>query len=194
MFRNTPTKVSRHSILLVMGKDKETPVRTGRVFGYARVSTEEQTLDQQVTALIAVGIPDERIERETISTRRPRRKRLEFSLKRLRPGDTLVVWKLDRIARSMKELLTIMEDLQDRGCGLRSLTEHIDTSTAAGRLLVNVLAALAQFERDIVSERTKAGMAEARRRGKQIGPKPKMTPQKIERAIAMRKKGASYKT
>ena len=135
------------------------------LIGYARVSTEEQNLDLQIDALVKAGVEPTHIYREKISSRRKKRPELEHALKALRLGDTLVVWRLDRIGRSVIDLAQIAQDLNYQGIELRSLTEQLDTHTAGGRLIFNVFSAVAQFERDIISERTKAGLAAARKRG-----------------------------
>lgn len=149
-----------------------------RNFGYARVSTIEQNMDMQLLALRAVGchhvLTDEGISGVDFS-----RPGLAKVLKRLRTGDTLTVWRLDRLGRSLFELIRLVRDLDERGIKFRSLSESIDTGTSGGRLLFHLLAAMAEFERSLVSERTRAGMAAARARGSQIGRRPAMTPDQI---------------
>jgi DNA invertase Pin-like site-specific DNA recombinase len=138
--------------------------------GYARVSTTEQNPRLQLDALHAAGC--ERIFEERASGAQRERPQLAAALDYLRPNDTLVVWKLDRLARSLKQLIATVEALEARRIGLRSLTEAIDTTTSGGRLVFHVFGALAEFERAIVRERTLAGLAAARARGR-LGGRPK---------------------
>jgi DNA invertase Pin-like site-specific DNA recombinase len=128
----------------------------------------------QRDALLGHGVDPEYLFEEHISGVKSKRPQLENCLRVLRRGDVLVVWRLDRLGRSIIELVTIARDLADRGIELRSLTESIDTTTAGGRLVFNVFAAVAQFERDIISERTRAGLKAARLRGHKGGRKPKL--------------------
>ncbi|WHA43829.1 recombinase family protein [Agrobacterium larrymoorei] len=149
-----------------------------RNFGYARVSTAEQNMDLQVVALEAAGcsaiLTDEGFSGANFS--RPGLTRI---LKTLRRGDTLVVWRLDRLGRSLFELLKLVRGLNERGIEFRSLSESLDTSTSAGRLLLHILASMAEFERSLISERTRAGMAAARARGSRIGRRPAMTHEQL---------------
>jgi DNA invertase Pin-like site-specific DNA recombinase len=140
--------------------------------GYARVSTSDQADHLQIDALKAAGC--ERIYRETVSGAKADRPELAKALAYLRPGDTLVVWKLDRLARSMKQLIETVEDLQKREIGFRSLTQAIDTTTPGGKFVFNVFGALAEFERDLIRDRTMAGLTAARARGRQGGRRPKI--------------------
>jgi DNA invertase Pin-like site-specific DNA recombinase len=153
------------------------------LLGYARVSTEDQKLDLQHDALLKTGC--EKIFDETASgasTRLPVRKELlDFA----RPGDTVVVWKLDRLGRSLRDLIDIVNALGERSVGLRSLRESIDTTTPAARLTFHVFGALAEFERDMVRERTRAGLLAARKRGKRPGRPRSLTPEKLEMARIM---------
>lgn len=144
------------------------------LIGYARVSTEDQKMDLQVDALKNAGVSADYIFMEQISGVKSKRPELENCLRVLRRGDVLVVWRLDRLGRSLLELVTIAQRLAEMEVELRSLTESIDTTTAGGRLVFNVFAAVAQFERDIISERTKAGLKAARLRGHKGGRKPKL--------------------
>ncbi|MBF9235601.1 recombinase family protein [Microvirga alba] len=137
------------------------------LIGYARVSTMDQDPALQIDALTAAGC--ERIFQETASGAKQDRPQLAGALSYLRPGDTLVVWKFDRLARSTRQLIETMEDLKTRGIGLRSLTEQIDTSTPGGALVYTIFSAVAQFERDMIRERTNAGLIAARARGRQGG-------------------------
>ena len=138
--------------------------------GYARVSTGEQKMDLQLDALEDAGC--ERIYKETTSGAAKSRPELERCLEELREGDTLVVWRLDRFGRSLKDLVSKMETLEERGVDFVSLTEGIDTTTAQGRLTFHIFGALAEFERELGRERTMAGLKAARERGR-IGGRPR---------------------
>src|SRR3954469_25971878 len=135
--------------------------------GYARVSTGEQTLDLQLDALQKAGCG--KVYRETASGAKAERPVLEEVLGYLRPGDTLVVWRLDRLGRSLKHLIEVVAGLAERGVGFKRLTEQIDTTPPGGKLIFHVFGALAEFERDLIRERTHAGLAAARARGKRGG-------------------------
>jgi len=137
------------------------------LIGYARVSTSEQSADMQVQALQAAGC--ERVFIETASGARADRPELEKALAFLRHSDQLVVWRLDRLARSLKQLIETVEMLDGRGIGFRSLTEAIDTTSAGGRLVFQIFGALAEFERALIRERTNAGLEAARRKGRKGG-------------------------
>ena len=153
------------------------------LIGYARVSTSEQETAAQVTALKARGC--ERIYREKASGGRWDRPELHRLLDQLRKGDVLVVWKLDRLSRSLRDVLTIMERLAEAKAGFRSLTEAIDTTTPAGRMMMQMVGAFAEFERAMLRERTKAGLEAARRDGRIGGRRPKLTPQQQAEIIRM---------
>lgn len=131
----------------------------------------------QVQALNNAGVPRDRIHVEKLSASNKRRPKLDWALSVLRPGDVLVVWKLDRIARSLVDMLTRIQAIEAQGAGFRSLTEEIDTTTPAGKLMLHMLGALAQFERDLVVQRTRAGVAAARARGVRFGQPKKLNPQ-----------------
>src|SRR5437764_6988199 len=135
--------------------------------GYARVSTLDQNLDLQEDALKAAGC--EKIYTDKAGGTRAERPGLERALADLRPGDQLVVWKLDRLGRSLKHLIETVNDLRDRGVGFQSVQEAIDTTTSGGKLIFHVFGALAEFERDLIRERTRAGLQAARARGRQGG-------------------------
>lgn len=152
-----------------------------RNIGYARISTTEQNMDLQLAALNAAGCA-EVLSDEGFSGADFARPGLTKLLRILRRGDTLTVWRLDRLGRSLFELLKLVRDLNERGIGFRSLSESLDTSTSAGRLLLHVLASMAEFERSLISERTRAGMAAARARGSRIGRRPAMTAGQIVEA------------
>lgn len=161
--------------------------RTGELVGYARVSTKDQSTKQQVEALRAHGVPDDNIFVETVSGVSHRRPRLEEAIAKCDAGDTFVVWKFDRFGRSIVDLLKRMQHLEDKGVGFVSLTDHIDTTTPAGRLMVHMLAAIAQFERDMISERTRAGMQhKIRTTGYRPGPEPKLAGAPGKRAQELR--------
>ncbi len=134
------------------------------LIGYARVSTDDQNLDLQNDALTAVGC--ERIYRDKASGAKTERPGLKQAIEVIRAGDTLVVWRLDRLGRSLKDLIARAEDLEQRGAGLKSLHEAIDTNSSGGRLVFHMFAALAEFERNLVRERTQAGLTAARARGR----------------------------
>ena len=149
--------------------------------GYARVSTSDQNPDLQLDALRRAGC--ERVFTEKASGARDDRPELARILGEvLRAGDTLVVWKLDRLARSLKKLIASAEELEREKIGLVSLTENIDTTTPGGRLIFHVFGALGQFERDLIRERTKAGLTAAAARGRKGGRKPVVTADKLQRA------------
>ncbi len=143
--------------------------------GYARVSTNDQETATQAPSLKAAGC--ERIYREKASGGRWDRPELHRLLEQLRKGDVLVVWKLDRLSRSLRDVLTIMERLSEAGAGFRSLTEAIDTTTPAGRMMMQMVGAFAEFEHTMLRERTKAGLESARREGRIGGRRPKLSPQ-----------------
>ncbi|WP_152208634.1 recombinase family protein [Marinobacter changyiensis] len=153
------------------------------IIGYARVSTQDQNPDLQVDALEKAG--SEQIFQETITGKSRERPELSQCLRTLRKGDVLVVWKLDRLARSLKDLVEIVQDLHDREIGFKSLTESIDTTSSGGRLVFHIFGALAEFEHDLIRERTIAGLKAARARGRKGGRKPAMSDSDIRKAAAM---------
>ena len=161
---------------------------TVQVIGYARVSTKEQDLSLQLDALSKYGC--DRIFTDKMSSVKERQG-LTDSLGYLREGDTLVVWKLDRLCRSLPDLIKISEQIRMTGAQLVSVTESIDTSTPAGRLYFNILGALGQMERELIQERVKAGLAAARRRGKVPG-KPRVSEEKLELARRELSAGRTY--
>ena len=145
-----------------------------RLLGYARVSTDDQNLTLQIDALTNHGISKSNIFTDKLSGAKTDRPGLAKCLDTLQRGDALVVWRLDRLGRSMRHLINLMEDLRSRGVGFRSLNEGaIDTTCASGELIFNIFSALAQFERRLIQERTKAGLAAARARGRNGG-RPKI--------------------
>ena len=146
----------------------------GQLIGYARVSTADQDLGLQLEALRQAGCRDAWIFRDITSGVRTARPGLEACLRALGPGDTLVVWRLDRLGRSMTHLVTVIEELLERQVGFRALCDGaIDTTTASGELIFHIFSALAQFERRLIQERTRAGLAAARARGRTGGRKPR---------------------
>ncbi len=145
----------------------------GKLVGYARVSTAEQELDMQLDALRDAGCDERMVFVDKASGVKSDRPGLEQALDTVANGDTLVVWRLDRLGRSMQHLVTVVQELNDRGVGFRSLCDGvIDTSTASGQLIFGIFASLAQFERALIVERTNAGLAAARARGRIGGRKP----------------------
>ena len=138
--------------------------------GYARVSTLDQNLDLQLDALKQVGC--EKIFQEKITGTKIKREQLQNAIDYLRAGDVLVVWKLDRLGRSLKDLLLIVNEMNQKGIGLKSLHENIDTTTSTGKLIFHIFASLAEFEKDVIKERTNAGLKAARARGR-VGGRPK---------------------
>jgi len=150
------------------------------LLGYARVSTADQNLTLQHEALSAAGC--EKIFQDTISGTKVDRPGLAKALEQVRAGDTIVVWKLDRLGRTVKNLIDFTEQLHKDGIGFRSLTDQIDTTTPAGRFFFNIMASLAQMERELTIERTQAGLAAARAKGRLPGRKRIMTDSKIASA------------
>jgi DNA invertase Pin-like site-specific DNA recombinase len=149
--------------------------------GYARVSTHEQNLDLQRDALKAAGC--QKIIEDTASGGKVRRDGLERARELLRTGDVLVVWRLDRLGRSLKHLIELMGELEGEGIGFQSVTEAIDTTTPGGKLVFHIFGALAEFERNLIRERTKAGLDAARARGRKGGRRKKLDERK--RALAV---------
>ena len=158
-------------------------IMRGMDVGYVRVSKREQNPDLQRRELAAAGC--EKIFEERISSREQVRPQLEAALEYCREGDVLVVWKLDRLGRSIKELIGLVNELKDRGVGFRSLRESLDTTTPGGKLVFHVFASIAEFERDVIRERTMAGLEAARARGRKGGRKPVMDERKISLASSL---------
>jgi len=150
------------------------------LIGYARVSTVEQNTALQTDALRKAGC--DKIFEDTVSGAKAERPGLAAALAYVREGDTLVVWRLDRLGRSLPHLIETIGALEARGVGFRSLTEAIDTTTSGGRLIFHVFGALSQFERDLIRERTRAGLSAAAARGRKGGRKPVVTAEKLQRA------------
>jgi DNA invertase Pin-like site-specific DNA recombinase len=156
------------------------------VIGYARVSTEQQNLAMQIDALTKVC--DQIFEEKESGARRDR-PQLKKALETLQPGDSLVVYKLDRLGRSVKDLIDIVNDLKERGIAFRSLNESIDTASAAGKCFFHVIAAISEMERDLIRERTKAGLESARRQGKFGGRPEKFKSEQISLAKELDEQG-----
>ncbi|GAA0354051.1 recombinase family protein [Micropruina glycogenica] len=157
--------------------------------GYMRVSKADgsQTTDLQRDALLAAGVEPDALYEDKASGKKDDRPQLAACLKAIRAGDTLLVWKLDRLGRDLRHLVNIVHDLTERGIGLKVLTGQgaaIDTTTASGKLVFGIFAALAEYERELISERTTAGLAAARARGRKGGRPFKMTPAKVRLAAA----------
>lgn len=159
------------------------------LLGYARVSTEEQNLDMQLQALRRAGVEDSNMFVEKVSTRKAKRPMLDRLIDDIRPGDTVVVWKLDRIARSRADLYKRLDDIAERGAGLRSLTENFDFSSAIGKLVLGVFVLIAEFERDLISARTVAGMQAFKARGGTLGRKPVLNDASIAKAEKLLNEG-----
>ena len=146
--------------------------------GYARVSTDDQNLSLQIDALEKASC--QKLCRDQISGVKTERPGLQEALAYLRPGDTLVVWRLDRLGRSMKHLIDTVTMLEERGIGLQSLQESIDTTTSGGRLVFHIFGALAEFERNLIRERTQAGLQAARARGRKGGRRSKLDAKRVD--------------
>lgn len=153
-------------------------------FGYARVSTRDQNLDLQIDALIKAGCADTYIYKEQISGATRERPELQKVLTQIREGDVLVIWKLDRLGRSMTDLVHIVNEIQQKGAGFQSLQDNIDTTTPHGKLAFHIFAAMAQFERELIVERTKAGLDAARARGRKGGRPAGLTKEAQIKAVA----------
>ncbi len=161
--------------------------------GYMRVSStdDRQSVSLQRDALVAAGVDDRHLHQDKASGARDDRPGLKGCLGELRFGDVLVVWKLDRLGRSLPNLLAIIADLKERGVAFRSLTEQMDTTTPHGELLFSLFGALAQYERALTRERILAGLAAAKRRGRRGGRPPALGPEQIEQVVAALDSGAS---
>jgi len=155
----------------------------GQRIGYARVSAEDQNLDLRLDALHKAGVGDDCLYSDTAGGKDAQRKELAACLKALRERDTLIVWRLDRLGRSLPDLVRIVGELEQKGVSFESLTEKIETRSAAGKLAFHVFAALAEFERNLIRERTRAGLVAAR--GRAGGRKPKLTDAQIKETNEM---------
>ena len=154
------------------------------ILGYARVSTEGQSLEAQLDALRVAGV--ERMFSEKVSGSKRARPELDKLIDQLRPGDVITVTKYDRLSRSLQDLLAIVEAIRGKGAGFRSLAEDIDTTTSAGRLVFHVFASIAQFERERISERTREGLAVARKAGRIGGRPPALSRQQRDEVRRLR--------
>ncbi|WP_065334205.1 recombinase family protein [Tritonibacter mobilis] len=164
------------------------------LFGYARVSTDDQNLDMQIDALVKYGVERDRILTDKASgSTISGRPGFQNTLKAMRPGAALVVWRLDRLGRNLSELIFTADLLRKRDAQLISLNEHLDTSTATGKMMFHLIGMFAQFERDLISERTKAGLAARRANGKSLGRQSIMAPGSDERmqVVSMLAEGKS---
>lgn len=161
----------------------------GSFIGYARVSMVDQDPRMQIDALIAHGVPENRIYQDKGSGAKADREGLTLALKALRKGDVFVAWKLDRVARSMRILLDVISIIEAKGAHFRCLTEDLDTTTPSGRMVFHVMGALAEFERALIRERTIAGLAAARARGRVGGRPPKYTEAQKAEALRLVREG-----
>src|SRR5882762_10084687 len=157
--------------------------------GYARASTTDQNPALQLTALKREGC--EKIFTDKVSGAIRKRPELDMCLKKLNAGDVLVVWQLDRLGRSLRDLLTLLADLKGQGVKFKSLTESINTQTPTGRAMWQMVGVLAELERSLIQERTKAGREAAQRRGVKLGRKPKLSPQQVAHARKLIENGES---
>lgn len=161
--------------------------------GYARVSTMEQRLDLQLDALRRAGVREHDLHVEKVSATSQKRPELDMAIKALRPGDTLLVWRLDRLARSMRDLYRRLDQIYEQGATFKSLTEQFDFGTATGKFILGILGLVAELERQLTIQRTSAGMQAARERGVHLGAATKLTPAKLKRVERMLKGGTSAK-
>lgn len=180
-----PTRVNPERVAALASN--KPPEWTGRLIGYARVSTKEQILDHQLDQLRKAGVTEDCLWFEKKSGAKVKRPRLELALTQCVRGDTLVVCTLDRLGRSLKELILIMEGLDSHGIGFRSLNEGIDTTTSMGRLIFNILGAVAQFAREQTIEKTRRSVASTRARGVQIGAVRKLSKEDIDKGVELLK-------
>ena len=161
--------------------------------GYARVSTDDQNLQLQLDALIAAGVPPANIHTDVASGKSMQRRGIQAVLKELRAGDIMVVWKLDRLSRNLEDILRITRQIAEKGAHLRSTTQAIDTTTPTGRLIYHVFAVLADFEREVGVERTKAGLASARARGRVGGRRMTFTLEQRDQALTLLAEGITVR-
>lgn len=170
---------------------REITVPTGQILGYARVSTSRQTIDQQVDALVTVGVRRDRIYSDTMSGKRDDRPGLADLLTYARAGDTIVVVALDRLGRSLSGIIRTLGTLTERDILLRSLREGIDTSSATGRMIAGIFASLAEYEHGLILERANAAREAAAARGKQTGRPRTVSPDQVRQARRLREAGES---
>lgn len=157
-----------------LGRRVTVDKKSGKLVGYARVSTEDQNLDMQIEALTKAGVEKRHLHLEKVSASARRRPAFEWAMTTLRAGDTFVIWKLDRLGRDVRQIHKTLDVIREAGASVRSLTEQIDTETPIGGFTLNLMASLAQLERDQVRFRTRAGVEAARRRGVKFGQPPKL--------------------
>lgn len=163
------------------------------LIGYARVSTEEQSLEMQIEALIRYGVPETHISVEKVSGAASKRPALDAILEGLRPGDRIVAWRLDRIGRDIRDLLDKMAFIEAKGAEFHSLTEHFDTKTPAGRMHMQFAMMMADHERNVTIERTREGVKAAVARGVKFGQDPFLSAAQVKQAQKMRDKGLSVR-
>jgi DNA invertase Pin-like site-specific DNA recombinase len=159
--------------------------------GYARVSTADQDLRLQIDALLRDGVSETNIYREFASGASKRRPQFSAMMKEIRPGDVVTVWKLDRLGRSLRQMLDTVDRIHKAGAKLRVLTQQIDTSTPSGSLFLRVFGAIAEFERELIRERTFAGLAAARERGRIGGRRPTYTDAQVREAMVIYDRGGT---
>lgn len=179
---------------MIKKKRQTGPADGTRLIGYARVSTAEQNLVMQLDALRKAGVLDDNLYSEHISGVAQRRPQLEMAISDARTGDTFIVWKLDRMGRSLLDLLDKLKKLERENVQFKSLTEGIDTTTPGDRLILHVMGALAQFERDLVVERTRAGVKRHIEAGGKIGAERILTEQKLKQVHARLSRGESVRS
>jgi DNA invertase Pin-like site-specific DNA recombinase len=161
--------------------------------GYARVSTADQEPRMQIDALLRDGVREDEIYSEHVSGAAKKRPQFSRMMREIRPGDVVTVWKLDRLGRTLRQVLDTIQRIQDAGAHLRILTQQLDTSTPMGKCMQAMLLAFAELERDLGIERTRAGLASAAALGRRGGARPQYAEEDIERAAAAFREGASYK-
>ena len=168
--------------------------KKGLLVGYARVSTFDQDPQMQIDALVDAGVDSRHLYEERISGSTIQRIKLKEVLEFVKDGDILVVWKLDRLGRSLQDLIYIVKDLKDKGVGFKSLTEGIDTTNSGGMLIFHIFGSLAQFERELIRERTLAGLEAAKRQGRKGGRPRSLNEEQLEtmKDLIKKGKGVSY--
>lgn len=165
----------------------------GRLIGYARVSTVEQNLDMQVEALRKFGVQERHLHVEKISASAKRRPKFDWALTTLRPGDTFVIWRLDRLGRDVRQIHKTLDIIKESGATVMSLTEKLNTDDPFGTFAINMMASLAQLERDQVVMRTRAGVEAARRRGVKFGQPPKLDAKQRAQCVKWKREGKSVR-
>lgn len=162
-----------------------------RVVGYARVSTVDQDPQMQIDALHEAGVHDDQLFSEQVSGAAKKRPQLDLAIKQLQAGDVFVIWKLDRLARSVEDLWRRIREIEAMGARFVCLTQSLDTSTAVGKLMISVIGAMAEFERDLTVERTRRGMEAKAQRGFHVGRPPLFTPERVAKLRKLLKSGKS---